>query len=321
MGISKWGPKCYWHLWSEKATSNLPDPWLHIHEPSRSSSPGSYLRSIFGHLHSGSERLRIRSSSLWVRIWHCFSFNSYSIQLPVLTSDHSSIVSLHPARTKTTPCSPCKYHSMQSTANLPSKMKWTNLFFKNLTSVYRVQNNIIIFQKYNVVVHACIPSIQEAEAGAWLWTWGCSGLYSEGLLGLLSETLFQTDRQTERQIHADRMVHSEVVLSPYAERPITQRLQLLWVGSKMSDPLTHWREVTREECMVAMGMPRDHLSGNSWPDSVSWRQPIQDRGEWTPLLWQSAAVRVNVGDNGSERPDSIVSSIRLGSLPRSEWWQ
>ena len=38
----------------------------------------------------------------------------------------------------------------------------------------------------------------------------------------------------------------------------------------------------------------------------------------TPVT-QSAAVRVTVGDNGSERPDSIVSSIRLGSLPRSEW--
>lgn len=27
MGISKWGLKSYWHLWSDKATSNFPDPW------------------------------------------------------------------------------------------------------------------------------------------------------------------------------------------------------------------------------------------------------------------------------------------------------
>lgn len=27
MGISKRGLKCYWHLWSEKVTSNLPDLW------------------------------------------------------------------------------------------------------------------------------------------------------------------------------------------------------------------------------------------------------------------------------------------------------
>ena len=141
------------------------------------------------------------------------------------------------------------------------------LIFLKLESVYRVQNNITIFQRrldrmmwWFVPVFPALRRLRqghgcELEAGVDCTVKDC--------LGYLERPY---SRQTDRKTHTDWMIHSEVVLSPYPERPITQRLQLLWVGSKMSDPLTHRREVTREECRVAMGMPRDHLSGNGWPD-------------------------------------------------------